>query len=688
MTHIFLAEIGTEELPPKMLRTLAENFSTHIIDELNSNNISHGEVHWFASPQRLAIKVTALSNAQTDMHFEKRGPSITKAFDSNGKPTKATKSWANAYGINIDQAERLITDSGEWLVYRARMKGQLVQTLLFNIVNKALSKLKIKKMMRWGDKNIKFIRPVHTVTLLLDDKVITGKILGIDSDRVVRSHRFMGCGEIILDHANKYQEALFMQGKVIVNYHQRKEIIRRHVKLAALNIGGVTDLNDNLLEEVTSLVEWPVVLTARFEEKFLTIPMEVLVCTMIENQKYFPVYDTKGTLLPYFIFVANIVSKDPQQIISGNEKVIRSRLEDIEFFFNTDRKQRLEDRLSYLDNVLFKKQLGSMKDKSHRIANLAAWIAEQIGANIQQASRAGLLSKCDLITKMVLEFSETQGIMGMYYARYDGEQEAVAIAQKEQYQPRFIGDKIPTTQVSCAVAIADKIDTLVGIFGINRHPKGDKDPFALRRAALGILRIIIEKQLTLDLKTLTEQAVNVYGKKLTNTTVINDVIDFILNRLRAWYQEQGHNIDTIQAVLAKCSNCPTDVDARIRAISFFRTLEVSTSLVAANKRILNILIQSNENFNKDLQASLLKDPAEIMLAIHLNVLREKLCSLCEAGLYHDVLLELSTLCEPIDSFFKNVMVMVDNDDIRINRLTLLDQLHKLFLQVADISLLK
>ncbi|MFV8766350.1 glycine--tRNA ligase subunit beta, partial [Yersinia enterocolitica] len=521
----FLVEIGTEELPPKALRSLAESFAANFTAELDNANLPYGEVIWYAAPRRLALKVTNLSATQADREVEKRGPAIAQAFDAEGKPSKAAEGWARGCGITVDQAERLVTDKGEWLLYRAHVKGQSAQLLLAGMVNTALSKLPIPKLMRWGDKDTQFVRPVHTVTMLLGSEVIPGTVLGIDSDRIIRGHRFMGESEFTLDNADQYPQVLQERGKVIADYELRKAIIKRDAELAAQKIGGVADLSESLLEEVASLVEWPVVLTAKFEEKFLAVPAEALVYTMKGDQKYFPVYDTAGNLLPNFIFVANIESKDPQQIISGNEKVVRPRLADAEFFFKTDRKKRLEDNLPRLETVLFQQQLGTLRDKTDRIQALAGWVAAQIGADVNHATRAGLLSKCDLMTNMVFEFTDTQGVMGMHYARHDGEAEDVAVALNEQYQPRFAGDDLPSNPVACALAIADKMDTLAGIFGIGQHPKGDKDPFALRRAALGVLRIIVEKNLPLDLQTLTEEAVRLYGSKLTNTKVVDEVIE-------------------------------------------------------------------------------------------------------------------------------------------------------------------
>ena len=684
----FLVEIGTEELPPKALRQLAESFATQLTAELDSAGLAHGAVEWFAAPRRLAVKVAALSAAQADREVEKRGPAIQAAFDAEGKPTKAAEGWARGNGITVDQAERLKTDKGEWLLYRAAVKGESAVSLLPGMVAGVLSKLPVPKLMRWADSDVQFVRPVHTVTLLLGDEVVPATILGVPSDRIIRGHRFMGESEFSIGSADQYPQILLERGKVMADYDARKAAIKAGAEAAAEKLGGTADLNDSLLEEVTSLVEWPVVLTATFEEKFLAVPAEALVYTMKGDQKYFPVYGADGQLLPNFIFVTNIESSDPQQIISGNEKVVRPRLADAEFFFNSDRKQRLEDQLPRLESVLFQKQLGTLRDKTDRIQALAGWIAAKIGADVSHATRAGLLSKCDLMTNMVFEFTDTQGVMGMHYARHDGEAEDVALALNEQYQPRFSGDELPQGLVSCALAIADKMDTLAGIFGIGQHPKGDKDPFALRRAALGVLRIIVGKNLPLDLQTLTEEAVRLYGDKLTNANVVDDVIDFMLGRFRTWYQEEGHSVDTLQAVLARRPTRPADFDARMRAVSHFRTLEQSAALAAANKRVSNILAKSDEPLNDSVQASLLKENAEITLATYVSALTSKLQPYFAEGRYQEALMELAQLREAVDNFFSEVMVNAEEKDVRINRLTLLAKLRDLFLQVADISLLQ
>ncbi|MFD1801021.1 glycine--tRNA ligase subunit beta [Mixta tenebrionis] len=684
----FLVEIGTEELPPKALRSLAESFAAQVTAELDNAGLAHGEVSWYAAPRRLALKVANLSAAQPDREIEKRGPAIAAAFDASGAPTKAAEGWARGCGITVDRAERLKTDKGEWLMYRAQVQGESAQKLLPGMIATALGKLPVPKLMRWGSSDVQFVRPVHTVTLLLDDELIPATILGIESGRTLRGHRFMGEPEFTIAHADQYPEILETRGKVMADYEARKAKIKADAEAAARQIGGNADLSDSLLEEVASLVEWPVVLTATFEEKFLAVPAEALVYTMKGDQKYFPVYGNDGQLLPHFIFVANIESRDPQQIIAGNEKVVRPRLADAEFFFNTDRKKRLEDNLPRLETVLFQQQLGTLRDKTDRIQALAGWIAAQIGADVNMATRAGLLSKCDLMTNMVFEFTDTQGVMGMHYARHDGEAEEVAVALNEQYQPRFAGDDLPSSPVACALAIADKMDTLAGIFGIGQHPKGDKDPFALRRAALGVLRIIVEKQLPLDLQTLTEEAVRLYGSKLSNEKVVDEVIDFMLGRFRAWYQEEGHSVDTIQAVLARRPTRPADFDARMKAVSHFRTLDEAAALAAANKRVSNILAKATEPLNDRVQAALLKENEEIKLATFVTALESKLQPWFAAGRYQDALIELAQLREAVDNFFDKVMVNADDREVRINRLTLLAKLRDLFLQVADISLLQ
>ena len=683
-----LIEVGTEELPPKALRKLAESFLANFTDELNKAELNYSQATWYAAPRRLALKVDGLVTAQADKVVEKRGPAVNVAFDADGNPTKAAQGWARGNGITVDQAERLVTDKGEWLLYNAKVTGEATSALIPAMAQHALDKLPIPKPMRWGSNKTQFIRPVHTITMLFGDELIAGELLGIASARTIRGHRFMGEASFELDHADNYVSALLERGKVMVDYEQRKAIIKADSEKAAAQLNGVADIQETLLEEVASLVEWPVVLTASFEDKFLEVPSEALVYTMKGDQKYFPVFAADGSLLPNFIFVTNIESKDPSQIISGNEKVVRPRLADAEFFFNTDKKHSLESRLASLETVVFQQQLGTLKDRVNRISALAANIAEQIGSNSQDAARAGLLSKADLMTNMVMEFTDTQGTMGMHYARLDGENEAVAVAIEQQYKPKFSGDTVPTAATSCAVALAEKLDTLTGIFGIGQAPKGAADPFALRRAAIGVLRIIVENKLPLDLVDLIAKALELHGASISNNNAADEVLEFLMARFRAWYQDKGISTDVILAVLARRPTKPADFDSRIQAVAHFRTLEQATALAAANKRVSNILAKVEGELSNQVDSSLLQEAAEIALAEKLAELQPQLAPLFANSDYQQALTLLASLRETVDNFFEDVMVMADDQAVRANRLAMLTQLRNLFLHIADISLLQ
>ncbi|MCK8931578.1 glycine--tRNA ligase subunit beta [Haemophilus influenzae] len=686
-TQNFLVEIGTEELPPKALKTLATSFADNVEAELNQAGLSFDKIEWFAAPRRLAVKVLNLATQQPSKEIEKRGPAVSAAFDAEGKPTKAAEGWARGCGITVEQAERIATDKGEWLIHRAKIEGQPTKNLLNDIVANALAKLPIPKPMRWADKTVQFIRPVHTVTMLLGDELIEGEILGVASARTIRGHRFLGEKEFDIQHADQYPQLLREKGSVVADFNERKAEILAKSQAKATALGGVADIEESLLEEVTSLVEYPNVLAAKFEERFLAVPAEALVYTMKGDQKYFPIYDKDGKLLPHFIFVSNINPENPTAIIEGNEKVVRPRLTDAEFFFKTDLKQKLVDRLLRLETVLFQQQLGTLKDKTDRIEQLAGEIAKQIGADEAKAKRAGLLSKCDLMTNMVFEFTDTQGVMGMHYARHDGEDEEVAVALNEQYMPRFAGDELPKSLVASAVALADKFDTLTGIFGIGQAPKGSADPFALRRAALGALRIIVEKNLPLDLEDLVKKSAALFGDKLTNQNVVADVVDFMLGRFRAWYQDEGIAVDVIQAVLARRPTRPADFDARVRAVSHFRTLDSAEALAAANKRVSNILAKAGAAIG-EINLTACVEPAEKALAEAVLALRTEVQPLIAQGDYTTVLDKLANLRAPVDSFFDNVMVNAEDPALRQNRLAILNTLQGLFLQVADISVLQ
>ena len=682
-----LIELGTEELPPKILKKLALSFLEQIKIQLDSADLSYEGIKWFATPRRMAVLISELESQQADKIIEKRGPAINVAFDADGNASKAAMGWARSNGIEIEQAQRLKTDKGEWLLYRSTQTGKSVEEIIPEMVNTAVAKLAIAKPMRWGSARTQFIRPVHTLTLLYGAKIINGKTLGVSASNKVTGHRFHHHGLVTIEHADDYISAL-KKAYVIADYDERRELISEQIKEVADSINGRALIDDELLDEVTGLVEWPVTLVGGFDQSFLDIPAEPLIYSMKDHQKYFPVVNKEGKLINKFIFVTNIESKDPQQIVFGNEKVIRPRLADAEFFFNTDKKQTLESRLEKLESVLFQKQLGSVKEKSERIAKLSGFIANQLNENEADAYRAGLLSKTDLLTDMVQEFPQVQGTMGKYYARNDGESEAIAQALEDQYRPRYAGDNLPDGQIGCALAIADKVDSLVGIFGINQAPKGDKDPFALRRAAIGLIRIIIEKDLNLDIEVLIHKSIEAFSDKLSNENTAVNVIDFVMGRFRAYYLEKNINIDVIQAVLAKKPTAPLDFDKRIKAVNYFRGLAEAETLAAANKRVGNILAKFDGKLYETFNDALAQEDEEKLLAKVFSNIESSISPLLANQNYQAALTELVVLKAPIDNFFDNVMVMSDDEAVKINRLTLLNQIRDSFLAIADISVLQ
>jgi len=682
-----LIELGTEELPPKSLKTLATAFYEGIKTGLEANDLSYDDIKWFATPRRLAVKVNGLIEKQSDKIVEKRGPAVNVAFDADGNASKAAQGWARSNGITVEQAERLVTDKGEWLLYKATVTGKAVTDLVADIVVKSLNKLPIPKPMRWGAERIQFIRPVHTLTMMYGAEIIAGEALGVTSNNLVQGHRFHHRELVTIDHADNYEQ-LMLKAFVEVDYQIRQDKIVAQIKEVENELSLVGMIDKDLLDEVTALVEWPVTLVGTFDEDFLNVPAEPLIYSMKDHQKYFPATDQAGNLVNKFIFVSNIESKDPQQVVFGNEKVIRPRLADAEFFFKTDKKKTLASRLETLETVLFQKQLGTLKAKSERIAGLSGFIAQTLNENSEDAYRAGLLSKTDLLTDMVQEFPQVQGTMGKYYALNDGESEVIAQALEDQYRPRYAGDTLPEANTGCAVAIADKIDTLVGIFGINQAPKGDKDPFALRRAAIGVIRIIIEKKLALDLNELIAKSIELYGSKLTNDNTAENVIDFIMGRFKAFYQEQGISVDIIQAVLAKKPTAPLDFEKRIKAVSHFSTLPEAETLAAANKRVGNILAKFKGELYSKFKEELVIEDAERELALTYSRIAVKVSPLVEKKEYQAALSELAGLKAPIDTFFDNVMVMSDDEAVKVNRLTLLNEIRGSFFAIADISVLQ
>lgn len=683
-TKTLLVELGTEELPPKALRNLATAFQDNFAAKLKKAGIEYTDIKWYASPRRLALKVFNLNTQQPNKVVEKKGPSVNVAY-KNGEPTSVGLSWAKSNGIDISQAERFSTPKGEWLLYKTIEQGALTSSLIPEFMADALSNLPIPKLMHWGNSKVLFVRPVHTLTMIFGDELIPGQVLGLNSSRTIRGHRFMGEPSFDIANADEYPEILETKGCVIADYERRKTIITTAIEEEAKKLNGTADMDESLIEEVTSLVEYPVLLTAKFEEKFLQVPSEALVHTMKGDQKYFPVY-RDGKLLPNFIFISNIKSKQPDMVINGNERVIRPRLSDAEFFFNTDKSKTLFSRFDSLKNVLFQKQLGTLADKSEIVSTLAGMIADKINANQEYAKRAGLLSKCDLMTNMVMEFTDTQGIMGMHYARIDNEPEEVAVALNEQYMPRFAGDKLPSNLVSCSVSIAEKIATLVGIFGINQIPKGDKDPFGLRRASIGLIRIAVENALDIDIKPLIEYAISLYKNKLTNNNTLQDVTEYILARFKAYYQEKNISTDIVQAVLALQITNLYDFNKRVYAVNMFKNLPEAETLAAANKRVNNILSKSQVNYSFD--DSLLEQQEEKNLYISIENVESEISSLFTSSNYKEILSKLSVLKGPVDNFFDKVTVNSDNEALKSNRLSLLAKLRNLFMHVADISLIQ
>jgi glycyl-tRNA synthetase beta chain len=683
-----LFELGTEELPPKALKLLSDSLTQSFVAALDQADLKHGHVVSFATPRRLALLIHDCAVCQPDREMERRGPAIQAAFDTSGNPTKAAEGFARSCQTTVDQLGRLKTDKGEWLTYHVQTKGKLAKELLPEIANQALNKLPIPKRMRWGDSEAQFVRPVHWLLFLLGNQVIPCTLLDAEANCLTYGHRFHHPNAITIDNPQDYASILHDQGYVIAGFEQRRDKIVSLVQRSAETLGGKADLDPDLLDEVTALNEWPVPISASFEERFLEVPHEALVATMKGNQKYFPLFDANGQLMSHFITIANIESPQPELIREGNERVIRPRLADAMFFWEQDGKRHLETHLESLKQVVFQNKLGSMYDKSQRVAQLAKTIAVAIGGDPELSHRAGLLSRCDLMTNMVYEFPEMQGIMGRYQARRDGEPDELAVALDEFYMPRFSGDQLPQTKTGIAISLAEKLDTLIGIFGIGQRPTGDKDPFALRRAALGALRIIRERSLTLKLPELLKSAVNLQQQHLTEQTVAETVYHFMIERLKGIYSELGVPVDLFQSVADVAPETLADFDQRIWAIDAFCKLPEAESLAAANKRIRNILKKSSETVAEKADPALYQEEAEHHLAQKMDELAPKAQPFFEQGEYAKGLQILASLKDPVDQFFDQVMVMTEDQALRTNRLSLLSQLQRLFLSVADITRLQ
>ncbi|MFZ3184624.1 MAG: glycine--tRNA ligase subunit beta [Pseudomonas sp.] len=680
--HDFLVELGTEELPPKSLKLLGEAFLAGIEKGLKAAGLEYRASHVYAAPRRLAVLVEQLEAQQADRVVNLDGPPVQAAFTADGTPTQAALGFAKKCGVELDQIDR----SGPKLKFSQSIPGQAAVSLLAGIVEASLQALPIPKRMRWGARKTEFVRPTQWLVMLFGEEVIDCEILAQKSGRLSRGHRFHHPDQVRISSPATYLEDL-RSAYVLADLNERRALISARIAELAAEQQGSAIVPADLLDEVSCLVEWPVPLVCSFEERFLAVPQEALIITMQDNQKYFCLLDAQGKLLPRFITVANIESKDPQQIISGNEKVVRPRLTDAEFFFKQDQKQPLEHFNQRLANVVFQAQLGSVFDKAVRVAALAAFIAERIGGDSQRAARAGLLSKCDLASEMVGEFPEMQGVAGYYYAQLGGEADDVALALNEQYMPRGAGAELPSTLTGAAVAVADKLDTLVGIFGIGMLPTGSKDPYALRRAALGVLRILIEKQLDLDLAEAIAFAIEQFAEQVKAEGLAALVQDFIFDRLRARYEDEGVEVSVYQAVRALSPSAPLDFDQRVQAVQAFRARSEAAALAAANKRVSNLLSKFDGEIPLVVANALLLEPAEQALAQAVFIAAQAVAPLAEGRQYREALEQLASLRDPVDAFFEAVLVNAEDAEVRANRYALLAQLRGLFLGVADISLL-
>ncbi|WFF38854.1 glycine--tRNA ligase subunit beta [Moraxella nasibovis] len=688
--NTILFELGTEELPPKSLKTLKNALEDSVKKSLAEQNIAFDGIKSYAAPRRLAVQILGAATLTPDRSETKKGPNVKASFDADGNLTRAGQGFLqglNAGGLSLTKDD-LITVSdkkGEYIGYELTIKGEKVDDLLPAIFQKALDSLPIAKRMRSGAERTEFVRPVQWVVLMRDEAVISASIQGHQTGNQTRGHRFHAPEFFAINHADNYEE-LLNNASVVADFDKRQASIKEQVAKLSSEVGAVAIVPDDLLDEVTALVDLPVALRASFEERFLAVPQEALISTMQADQKYFCLTDASGKLLPYFIFISNIDSKDKQAVILGNEKVVRPRLSDAEFFFEQDQKQPLFALSENLKNRVFQEKLGTIWEKSERIAALASFIAKQIGVDDTHATRAGLLSKCDLASTLVGEFPELQGVAGTYYARLNNEPSDVAEAIAEQYLPKFAGDNLPATDIGVCLALADRLDTLVGIFAINEIPTGSKDPFSLRRASIGVLRILIEKKLPLDLPSLIQQAISNYGEKIANADkTFTDVMEFINARYRAMYEDQGVNVDTILAVQSVGTQKPLDFDNRIRAVEKFRSEPVAKTLAQNNKRVANILAKAESDINANIDESLLTESAEKSLFAALVAAQNATKPLLDAADYQGILTNLTSLDAPLTAFFDGVMVNSDDAALKNNRLALLKQVRELFLSVADVG---
>jgi glycyl-tRNA synthetase beta chain len=684
----FLVELGTEELPPKALLKLSKSFQTGIIEGLKKESLAHGEVKSFATPRRLAVLVCALDEKQADRTTQKFGPAVKAAFDTHGNPTRAADGFAKSCGVLVADLGRAPKDGVEKLSFSSTLPGKSTNELLPAIVDAALAKLPIPKRMRWGASRNEFVRPVHWLVMLFGEEVVPSTIMGVTSGADSFGHRFHHPDKIRIGKPIDYEALMLEPGNVVADFAKRRELIRKSILTEGEKLNANTVVDELLLEEVTGLVEYPVALTGQFDELFLEVPSQALILAMKSHQKCFYLVNANEELLPYFVTVSNIRSNDPSQVIKGNERVIRPRLADAKFFYETDKQKTLEDRLDQLKKVVFQEKLGTVFDRSLRVANLAKFIAAQTGENEAQSERAAMLSKCDLVTNMVGEFADLQGLMGSYYAANDGEPEPVITAICEQYLPKYAGDDLPSTPLGSLLAIADKLDSIVGLFAIGQPPTGSKDPFALRRSAIGILRIMVENQLDLDLLACIEASLSEFGSLESESKTAEKVFDFMLERFRSWYSDEGIPSNVFQSVMEIKPRKPHDFAKRIQAVSSFEQLTESAALAAANKRVSNLLVKVDAaSLSTEVSEALLIDDAEKILFQQLRDKELRTAPLFNSGNYTSGLAELAELKDSVDGFFDNVLVMCNDKSVQNNRIALLQRLRNIFLKVADISFL-
>lgn len=684
-THTLIIELGTEELPANGLQSLVQAFHQNMVAGLDKLELSYSSVEEFVTPRRLAIKINELESEQKDRVEVRRGPARDKAFDKDGNPTKAASGFASSCGVAVEQLETIETDKGQWLGATLTVKGRKTTELMGELVQNSLSSLPVRKRMRWGSHEFEFVRPVHWLLVMYGDEKVEVDFMGITSGVSTRGHRFLGEQIITLASAEQYESSLTETGKVIPCFEKRKQLIKEQILTLSDQLGGKVLENEPLLNEVVGLVEWPIALVGSFDSEFLELPREVLIATMEKHQKSFAIEDANGELLPNFIAISNLESKQPELVVKGNEKVLQPRLSDAAFFWHRDQAQTLQQHSERLSSVMYQKTLGSMADRTHRISQLAVFLAVNSGLDTKRVEQAARLCKSDLVTDMVGEFPELQGVMGKYYALHDQLDQEVAMAIEEHYLPRFSGDQLPKTGTGDLLALADKLDTLVGIFSIGQIPTGDKDPFGLRRAALGVLRILIEKDLNLDLIECLEKSTSLFSHEFDHDDTIKTAYDYIMERLRSYYQDRNFANTLFDAVFENRPASPYDFNLRMQAVYEFSAMPEAEHLAAANKRIRNILKKTELKDTPTVDNELFTEDAEKQLHTSVSAIAQQANDLVNQTEYTSALKLLSSLQQTIDQFFDDVMVMDENEQIRNNRIALLKSVGDLFMNIADVS---